>query len=216
MKKTSKRYLVLLVAICLIVFLIIPAAVFAYDFPSTNQLNKDKLTPGYEGKLTPYVELVEAGVGYVNLNFVGGYVGGAFFEYRADGVALTSGTAHPVVSGDFIYPGVWVVANTIVNETLTANEYVEIRLCLGGERDWDFDWTRFDVLLPIDVSIDIKPGSYPNSINLKSKGVVPVAVLTTETFDSSTIDPTTVEFAGAAPVKWHLEDIDKDGDIDML
>ncbi len=73
-------------------------------------------------------------------------------------------------------------------------------------------WT----VLGVPVTIDIKPGSDPNSINLKSKGVVPVAVLTTEDFDASTIDPTTVEFAGAPPVRSTLEDVDGDGDVDML
>jgi len=68
----------------------------------------------------------------------------------------------------------------------------------------------------IEVSIDIKPGSYPNSINLKSKGVVAVAVLTTVDFDASTVDPATVEFAGATPLRWTLEDVDNDGDLDML
>lgn len=66
------------------------------------------------------------------------------------------------------------------------------------------------------VDIDIKPGSSPNSINLKSKGVLPVAVLTTQVFDATTIDPDTVEFAGASPLRWTWEDADDDGDVDML
>ena len=64
--------------------------------------------------------------------------------------------------------------------------------------------------------IDIKPGSDLNSINLKSRGVVPVAVLTTGDFDASTIDPGDVLFAGAEPVRSTLEDVDEDGDLDML
>ncbi len=64
--------------------------------------------------------------------------------------------------------------------------------------------------------IDIKPGSDLNSINLKSKGVVPVAVLTTWDFDASTIDPDTVKFAGVSPVRWTLDDVDNDGDVDSL
>lgn len=70
-------------------------------------------------------------------------------------------------------------------------------------------------------SIDIKPCSDPNSINLKSKGVVPVAVLTTDDFDASTVDPTTVTFAGASPVRWTIEDVgydceENDGFDDLL
>jgi len=65
-------------------------------------------------------------------------------------------------------------------------------------------------------SIDIKPGSFPNSINLKSKGVIPVAILTTECFDALTVDPDTVIFAGAAPLRWAIEDVDYDGDLDII
>jgi len=68
----------------------------------------------------------------------------------------------------------------------------------------------------VEVNLDIKPGSDPNSINLKSKGVVPVAVLTTDDFDASTVDPETVVFADASPVRWTIEDVDADGDLDML
>ena len=69
---------------------------------------------------------------------------------------------------------------------------------------------------PIEVNIDIKPGSDPNSINLGSKGVVPVAVLTTDDFDASTVDAATVEFAGALLVRSTECDVDGDGDLDML
>ncbi len=72
------------------------------------------------------------------------------------------------------------------------------------------------VNLDAEVEIDIKPGSNLNSINLKSKGVVPVAVFSITDFDAETIDPGTVTFAGAAPERWKLEDLDEDGDLDML
>jgi hypothetical protein len=71
-------------------------------------------------------------------------------------------------------------------------------------------------LQPTIVSVDIKPGSYPNSINLGSKGVVPVAVLTTSEFDANTVDPSSIVFAGARPVRWVMQDVDYDGDMDML
>jgi len=81
------------------------------------------------------------------------------------------------------------------------------------------------VVPPLEVAIDIRPGSFPNSISLVDKGVVPVAILTTNTakgerltFDAATVDPKTVRFgpAQAAPVQYVLEDVDKDGDTDMI
>jgi hypothetical protein len=68
----------------------------------------------------------------------------------------------------------------------------------------------------IAVDIDIKPGSDPNSINLKSKGKISIAILTTDEFDAAMVDPDTVLFAGAAPVHYTMEDVDKDGDMDMI
>jgi len=69
---------------------------------------------------------------------------------------------------------------------------------------------------PEEIAIDIKPGGYPNSINLGSKGVVPVAILSTDGFDAEDVDPDSVEFAGVSPVRWALEDVDGDGDMDMI
>jgi hypothetical protein len=72
----------------------------------------------------------------------------------------------------------------------------------------------------LSVAIDVKPGSFPNSINPRSMGKIPVAILTTDTFDGASVDPNTVRFgrngAEAGPVQSALEDVDGDGDIDMI
>ncbi len=68
----------------------------------------------------------------------------------------------------------------------------------------------------INAYVDIKPGSYPNSINPKSKGNVPVAILTTDDFDASNVDPATIVFLDATPVQWAMDDVDFDGDLDMI
>ena len=75
--------------------------------------------------------------------------------------------------------------------------------------------------------VDIKPGSFPNSINIKSMGVVPVAILGSPEFDVTTIDVTTLSFgpAGAAPAHdlsnpdtydEHLQDVNDDGFLDLV
>ena len=75
----------------------------------------------------------------------------------------------------------------------------------------------------IEVEIDIKPGSYPNSINPNAGGVIPVAILTTDIFDASTVDPQTVELEGAGARSkgksgryGSMEDVDGDGDLDLV
>ena len=67
----------------------------------------------------------------------------------------------------------------------------------GGNVTAEIDFLRFRVLLQL-VTIDIKPGSYPNSINLGSNGSVPVAIFSTPTFDARTVIPASVTLAGAS------------------
>lgn len=43
-----------------------------------------------------------------------------------------------------------------------------------------------------------------------------MAVLTTPNFDATTVDAETVSFAGAPYLRWALEDVDNDGDTDMI
>lgn len=76
---------------------------------------------------------------------------------------------------------------------------------------------------PILVSIDIKPGSYPNCFNSNEHGVIPVAILGSEDFDASTVDPFTVVLDGAGVrVKGKsgnagsLEDVNLDGYMDLV
>lgn len=51
----------------------------------------------------------------------------------------------------------------------------------------------------IEIGLDIKPDSYPNKINLGSAGVIPVALLSSSSFDATVeIDPLTISLSGAA------------------
>ncbi len=96
-------------------------------------------------------------------------------------------------------------------------------LVAGGHSGADFVTAAELFALVISVSIDIKPGSFPNSINLGSGGTVPVAILSTGTFDATTVDPVTVTLA-SAPVKLKgkgtpmtsVEDVNGDGLGDLV
>lgn len=74
------------------------------------------------------------------------------------------------------------------------------------------------------LSIDVKLGSDPNSINLKSKGLIPVALFGSAEFDIDTVDTATVTFGpmhnhmsgGGQAVKFNAEDVNLDGFIDLI
>ena len=62
-------------------------------------------------------------------------------------------------------------------------------------------------ICPVAVHVDIKPGGCPTPINVGSKGVLPVAVLGTDDFDVTTIDPTSITLEGVSPLRWAIEDV---------
>ncbi|HUT90132.1 MAG TPA: hypothetical protein VMY37_11590 [Thermoguttaceae bacterium] len=78
------------------------------------------------------------------------------------------------------------------------------------------EFSNAEVLPRVPVQIDVKPGSDSNPINLASQGVITVAILTTDVFDASLVDASTVLFAEAEAVHSALEDIDDDGDLDLV
>jgi len=91
-----------------------------------------------------------------------------------------------------------------------------------GPDYWD-DWTGGDTVLSttwalltlqkaapeivIPIYLDIKPQSCPNPFNAQPRGMLPVAILGTEDFDASTVDPASVRLEGAPPIRWDWEDV---------
>jgi uncharacterized protein YegL len=123
----------------------------------------------------------------------------------ANGLATFTYT-NPQASGD-------VVTVTILGQDFVAEPFEG-----EAEKTWQ----------PIELDIDIKPGSFPNSINvMKKKGVIPVAVLGSETFDVTTIDVTTLRFGpNKVPTAHdltlprvgarHYKDVNYDGWLDLV
>ena len=127
---------------------------------------------------------------------------GAFSCWTAVGVTF-SGTAFSVNFG-----GVW---NQTGFDDITLGSATPGEEVLGAE----------------EIDIDIKPGSDRNSINPNSKGVIPVAILGSASFDVTTVDVTTLTFGpdGATPAHDltdpsvyadHLQDVNGDGFMDLV
>jgi hypothetical protein len=105
--------------------------------PSTNDQNR---TNGWA-----HFNVLETRVGEVDIEFVSTRNFLSCFEYRSDGEDTTDprDNFNPDIT-DGLWPFL-CVTNSTQELTLSALEYVEIRMVFGGERDERFDWTRVDV-----------------------------------------------------------------------
>ncbi|KKM77705.1 hypothetical protein LCGC14_1367330 [marine sediment metagenome] len=83
-----------------------------------------------------------------------------------------------------------------------------------------------DVRLVLDgrqVSVDVMPREPSNTIDLRGKGLLPVAILGSETFDVRDVDPASLEFEGGIPKQrgksgkvGTFQDINKDSFPDLV
>jgi uncharacterized delta-60 repeat protein len=94
--------------------------------------------------------------------------------------------------------------------------------------DFDFAVARYDGAdSALIVTIDVKPGKFPNRIELENNVCndddnLRVAILTTPAFDALTVDVSTVELGDpllsgtVVPMHSRERDVDLDGDLDLL
>lgn len=171
----------------------------------------------------------------------GSVLGGATIAHEAWPFQFVSGTTYSVevvITADYsmtVTVGDGSQSHTLLSPTVPVTFPFERVYVIDAQGGVSFDgpgpaeyFTRFDNIrvaqTPIDVSIDIKPGSDPNSINLSSAAVVPVAILSTPNFDATTVQGESIALAGAS-VKMvgksgkllvHEEDVDADGLMDLV
>jgi len=140
----------------------------------------------------------------VTLRGISGECSGFLFEFPVD----SAGIANGILDLRFSEP---------IAVDLSATRFTLFGLAHGFAGTFPPIVSATVVLL---CEIDTKPGSFPNPINPRSRGVTAVAILTTGTCDATTVDASTVLFgatgAEASPVHSALEDVNGDGHLDMI
>jgi hypothetical protein len=116
--------------------------------PSTNDINRINEWA--------HVDQLSIGVGVTELQFISTRTFYSCFEYRTDGDTSQkiSEDNYNTDITDGLYP-YDCQNNTSSTHNIHANEYVEVRMVFGAERDERFDWTRFDVIpMPVPTEKD--------------------------------------------------------------
>lgn len=162
------------------------------------------------GTFTPLGTLGGPSSGVLDLNDKGEVVGGS---------DTSSGVEHA-----FLYSNGMIDLNSVLpvgsGWELTLSFDVNNQSQIVGRGNYNGQTHAF-LLTPtesvaVPVMVDIKPGE-ANEVNLKSKGTIPVAIMSTSNFDVTKADPATIRLAGA-PVsqnrngKWQVQFLDIDGD----
>lgn len=132
--------------------LILSVGVVSAASPSTNDTNR---TNNWA-----HVDQLSQGVGTTDLKFISTGAFASCFEYRTDGdtsqiLSANGGNNYNTLITDGLYP-YYCQNNNNSTHTINANGYVEVRMVFGAESDERFDWTRFNVLPPVDVCSNIE------------------------------------------------------------
>lgn len=86
----------------------------------------------------------------------------------------------------------------------------EFELCLMGD---GAEYARSKVAITIpgsstgDVAVDIQPGSCPNPLETKRRGILPVSISGREDFDVNDINVSSITLEGVSPLRWDIEDV---------
>ena len=128
------------------------------------------------------------------------------------------GSPHPASAATNFLAGVFHPIRGQVDEMEIFN-----RALSDSEIDAIFDAGSAGKCKLIEVEIDIKPGSFPNSINPRSSGTIPVAILSGPTLDApSQVDTSSLTFGrtGDEPSLSFCspspEDVNGDGLLDLI
>jgi hypothetical protein len=122
----------------------------------------------------------------------------------------------------------WQVDGTTIGHTTTDNLLPYITdtdrrinmMITSATANVELDYLTVRMTPIIPVVLDIRPGRETNPINPKSTRKLPVAILTTDTLDATSVNAAEVRFGAkgieAAPVLVGVDDVNHDGRPDLL
>ncbi len=119
---------------------------------------------------------------------------------------------HGYINHDIPSDGIYTIRYIWLNDWVNYQYHLDANIRIT---------TAFFDLIPAKVSVDIKPQSYPNPLNVRSKGVIPVAILGTSNFNVMNIDVVSISLEGVSPIRSGYEDVaeslteDDDGALDL-
>jgi len=133
-----------------------------------------------------------------NVNDFGQVLGGTFYDRLSD--------RHPCIWIDGVITDLKGIGFDSVSDI---NDLGQV---IGMSNNHAVIWNTRKI-----VGVDITPGKRSNTINLKGRGAVSVAVLGSATFDATMVDPATASLAGATVMldengKYLYQDRDVNGD----
>ncbi|MCB0130398.1 MAG: PKD domain-containing protein, partial [Caldilineaceae bacterium] len=128
-----------------------------------------------------------------------------------DGSPIMAATVTPTGAGSGLAGG---------DHTYLPVAHYAVTVCVTDDDGDSSCGTQSITVQPLAVTIEIKPGEGATPINVRSKGVIPVTVFTTDEFDAMAVDPATLRFgpdgAQIAHKHGHLQDVNDDGRLDLL
>ena len=132
------------------------------------------------------------GGGLVGFNYKDGVTYDSYWDTQTSGKSTSHGGTGKTT------------AEMMMQSTFVNWDFVDVWEIVENET---YPFLRAFTTPHIEIDVDIKPGSCPNPLNLRSNGVLPVAVLGSEVFDANTIDIASIRLAGVAPVRSSYKDV---------
>ena len=133
---------------------------------------------------------------------------GVMWFYDEDYVltGFTEGSLVPPI-GTCGYPGGPRGRRVLVQESTGRVKYVVVDARVGNATNLVFVIDDFSFHAALDYALDIRPGSCPNPLNPKSRGLLPVAISGSDLTNVGMIDVNSILLEGVAPVRAGFKDV---------